>query len=319
MNEIISRILSGDLEYVKDNLNGLYYVDHKGRSYLFYATVSNNVNIFNYLLEKKIPIDLKDYFGNTILHEACERGNTLFVKILLQNKANLSIMNLKRELPIHLASKIGNYDIVKELCDYGSPTDVLDSDNRLPLHYACLSGNIQLMNYFLDVLKGDINQKDSSGNSLLHYTCRTSNVELNKNLLERNINVNILNDRFETPLFNAVIYSSLEVVSLLIDYDALVDIVNKRSETAIDYAVFYKRKDIHNFLTEYKKSPRYDKLATKLNIILIVLNREIFELQKQVYNQAYLDAEDRYGNTAIDYAKQYNLTNCLSLLKGNIK
>ena len=57
-----------------------------------------------------------------------------------------------------------------------------------------------------------------------------------KFLIEKKINVNELNEQFETPIFNAVKFSKEQIVMQLILNQAFIEIKNRRYETPIDLA-----------------------------------------------------------------------------------
>ena len=63
-------------------------------------------------------------------------------------------------------------------------------------------------------------------------------------LISQGIDVNSLNDQFESPLFSAVKTGSLDVVKLFIQEEALLDFKNRRYETPFDIAVIYEQDNI---------------------------------------------------------------------------
>lgn len=69
-----------------------------------------NMSIFNFLLDRKPPLNLQDNEGNTSLHYAVKSGNLEAVKILLQAGADSKIKNKRNYTPLDFSQ-----DLVPEL------------------------------------------------------------------------------------------------------------------------------------------------------------------------------------------------------------
>ena len=100
---------------------------------------------------------------------------------------------------------------------------------------------------------GDVNALDSNHSSLLHYAARGNAIEVANLLLDNYINLNIINDRGETPLFEAVSRGELGFCKVLCRYNADTSIVNKANETVYFKAIMKGRMDILELLEDSLK------------------------------------------------------------------
>ena len=97
---------------------------------------------------------------------------------------------------------------------------------------------------------GDVNVVDSTHSSLLHYAARGNALEVANLLLDNYINLNIMNDRGETPLFEAVARGEIGFCKLMCRYNADSSIVNKVNETVYFKAISKGRMDILELLED---------------------------------------------------------------------
>ena len=97
---------------------------------------------------------------------------------------------------------------------------------------------------------GNVNITDKTNSSLLHYAARTNAIEVANLLLDNYINLNIVNDRGETPLFEAVSRGELGFCKVLCRYNADTNIVNKAYETVYFKAIIKGRMDILELLED---------------------------------------------------------------------
>ena len=62
------------------------------------------------LLNRGVPVDVRDEFGNTILITACQNGNKRVAKAVLRRGANINARNLKGNTPLHYCFHFGYGD-----------------------------------------------------------------------------------------------------------------------------------------------------------------------------------------------------------------
>ncbi|MBE0700494.1 MAG: ankyrin repeat domain-containing protein [Acholeplasmataceae bacterium] len=311
---IFLKASENDLDFVKSNMTHLEMTDEKKRSLLHYAVLGSAMDVIRFLINQDINVNLVDQQFETPLFDCARKGKLEIAKLLISKFAQVNVENRQGELAIHLAATKGDLDMLKLLIESGSFTNKKTNDDRLPVHYAILAGKIDVIPYLLNESKQTWMQKDASGNTLLHYGAKTSSVAIIDLLLNQNLDPNALNDHFETPIFNAVRFGTIETVRLLLANDAYIEIKNRRFETPIDSAMIYEKTEILKHLTDYMATPKYERLTQKQALSLAVLNRDHIGLRKLIEKSIPMK-KDRLQKTALDYAKEYNLNLCVGLLR----
>jgi len=314
MENVFIEAASNHLNEVKQYMTHLEMTDENHKSLLHYAVAGSAHDVIRYLLDLNISVNMIDQYGETPLFDCARKAKINIAKLLISKYAQVNIENRRQESPIHLASFKGNLDMIKLLVESGAFLNKETQDGLLPIHYAIAGGQTHAIEYLLKISHQSYHLKDSHGQSLLHHATKTSNVEMIKKLLESGLDVNGLNDVFETPIFNAVRFSTLESVKLLLSFDALLDVKNRRFETPLDIAKIFNKYDMIDFLSEYLETPTYQNLVKNQLLTIAVLNRDHIYLRKLVEQQHRLK-KDRYNKTALDYAKTYRLNLCVNILR----
>ncbi len=313
MNVFI-KATQNDLDFVKLNMTHLEMVDEKKKSLLHYAVTGSAMDVIAYLLSLDINVNMVDQHGETPLFDCARKGKLQIAKLLISKFANVNVENRIGELPIHLAAFKGDPDMIKLLVESGSYLNKMSREDKYPVHYAITGGKHEVIDYLLKQSKQNYYLKDTFGNTLLHHATKTNNVAMIDALLNQNLNPNALNDQFETPIFNAVRFGSVETIRLLLASDAYLDIKNRRYESPVDTALIFDKKDILDYLSDYMMSPKYERLQEKQALSIAVLNRDHQYLRKLIEKRIPMK-KDRLNKTAMDYAKEYGLDLFISLLK----
>ncbi len=98
---------------------------------------------------------------------------------------------------------------------------------------------------------GDVNITDKYNSSLLHYAARGNALEVANLLLDNYINLNIVNDKGETPLFEAISRGELGFCKLLCRYHADSNIVNNFGETVYFKAIIKGECEILELIEDF--------------------------------------------------------------------
>ncbi|MBN2268827.1 MAG: ankyrin repeat domain-containing protein [Acholeplasmataceae bacterium] len=303
-----------DLEYVKLNMTHLEMTDEKRKSLLHYAVIGSAMDVLNYLFDQDINVNLTDQHGESALFDCARKGKLELAKKLISRFASVNIENRQGELPIHLAAQKGNLDMIRLLIESGSFLNKKTMEDKLPVHYAIQGGQTEIVPYLLTQSKQSWFMKDTYGNTLLHHAAKTSNVRLIEMLLNQNLDPNALNSQFETPIFNAIRFGSIETIRLLLASEAYLDIKNRRFESPLDTAMIFGKQEIAEYLNEYMQTPKYERLIQRQALAVAVLNRDHVVLRKLIEKDIPMK-KDRLQKTALDYAKEYNLSLCVGLLR----
>ena len=120
--------------------------------------------------------------------------------------------------------------------------------------------------------------RDEFGNTSYIIT-RTSSLAVVKFLVEKGLDVNALNDQYETPVFAAVKNNNFEIVKYLVKEGAFIDIKNRRFETPHDISIIHDRDEIRAYLEETQYQPFYQDNKRSQALTLAVLNRDYHEIR----------------------------------------
>lgn len=303
-----------DLTYVKMHLTHLEMTDEKKKNLLHYAVIGSAHDVIDFLLDQNLNANLTDVYGETPLFDCARKGKVEIAKKLILKYASVNVENRSGELPIHLAAQKGNLEMIKLLMESGSFLNKKTNDDKLPIHYAIQGGSVDALTYVLKQAKQSWFIKDENGNSLLHHATRTSSISMVELLINQNLDTNALNAQFETPIFNAIRFGTIETTRLLLASEAYLDIKNRRYETPLDTAMIFNKNDIAQYLIEYMQTPKYERLSEKQSLSIAVLNRDHNHLRRLIEKQIPMK-KDRLQKTALDYAKEYNLTLCVGMLR----
>lgn len=305
---------NNNLEELKNSLTDINITDSKGRTLLHYAVIGNAVETILWLIKKGINVNAADDSGETALFECVRRSNDDIAKILIANYANPNIANRRYELPIHIAAHRGDWRIIQLLVEAQTIITKKAVDDKQLIHYAVLGGQVELVPKLIELTNISYFVRDEHGNTLLHYATRTSNLLMVKFLVGQGLDVNSLNDQYESPIFSAVKNNHVEITKYLVKEGAFIDIKNRRFETPHDIAIIHDRDDIKSFLEETQYQPYYQDHKRSQALTLAVLNRDYHEIKVLVMSHTRL-RPNKLGKTALDYAKEYRMNSAVQILQ----
>ncbi|CAM9653153.1 unnamed protein product [Phaeothamnion confervicola] len=96
----------------------------------------NRVEGIERLLDRGVPVDIRDQFGNTILAVACQNGHKRVVKAVLRRGAAVDAANLRGNTPLHFCFAYGyGGTLGKYLIEKGA-----DATARNAAGYTCYDG-----------------------------------------------------------------------------------------------------------------------------------------------------------------------------------
>ena len=184
---------------------------------LHHAAITGNVEQARSALEQENCIDAKNTKGQTALHLAVVRGNFELVKLLLDNNINTNIMDERGKSALYLAIENKLSAMVHFLVTH--PTNPAGAklcidDSCTALHIAAESGYLQLVRYFTEVHRANINALDSDGNTPLLCAIESNHTENAQYLLEHGADITAGEN---SPLERAMNSGNLPIVQCLIE------------------------------------------------------------------------------------------------------
>lgn len=312
------------------------YIDHK---YLNEFLSSSSKKIFNYFFA-----NLKDD-SHSLLKYSCKNGHIGLVYFLISSHFE-TISQCEREIwPLHMACEANDFKMVTLLLDMGFDINALDKAYNKPISYArSLDIIIYLLEYGAiieacydlfyvvfdaykrghDMLNKFISIVDirflSNGceihdNTITHYACLHGYTGLLGLLIERGIDLEVVNHCEERPVHYACQGHQIETLRLLIDNNVDLNSKNCRDETPIYIACEEQYPDMLEILYSKGVDLNHECGNGEKLPIHVACKTGNIEIVKWLINKGVnLDVYDRYLSTPVHYACRYGRIEILKLL-----
>ncbi len=170
----------------------------------------NNTEITDYLIQKKVDINLKNNQNKTALHYV---KSPKMAEYFLKKGFDINAKNKEGNTPLMLALLDNNKPLIKFLIENNADVNSQNSMGNVPLH---LVTDVEIATLLLDK-KANINTKNTQGNTPLHFA---DNVQISKLFVEKGADVNATNNDRNTPLLMALIEQQPEIAQFLIEKGA---------------------------------------------------------------------------------------------------
>lgn len=137
--------------------------NEREQTLLIYATIFEQTEVIEYLLNNQVNVNAQDDSGKTALHYASEKGFQDIILLLVSDEnINVNIQDRNGNTPLHLSSGRAHEHCVKALI-YSSPTlkmDIENNSSESPLHLAAKTGFIQIVQILLENSTYNLTEKD---------------------------------------------------------------------------------------------------------------------------------------------------------------
>ena len=183
-----------------------------------------------------------------------------------------------------------------------------DENNETFLSYAIKRNNINIINLLLTSPILNITyQNELTGNTYLHLAVLQQNIKLIKELLNKNINIDIQNNDGNTALHLAYYINNIKIIKLLIENNIDFGIKNKKGLIAEEIDPIENVNNIAGFdinsnsgeTTKYKSSLKTKKDRKKLlsnGLDYLFEDKSILDKKENIYINNF-DIEDKNLNT----------------------
>jgi uncharacterized protein len=205
----------------------VYARDRDGTMPLGYAAQSGQTVLVDLLLQQGAPVDARNLAGSTALYGAAENDRAAVVGRLLASGADPNLAGRSGVTPLAAAAFKGNKPIVDLLLANGSKPNEVDATGKSAIIYAAVQINARYGND-LTVLMWAAGYADGAG------VLDAKNVV--KLLLDRNADINAVDDRGRTALMIAAELDHAAIVDMLLEHGADRSITDKQQKTAVDLA-----------------------------------------------------------------------------------
>jgi ankyrin repeat protein len=184
---------------------------------------------------------------------ASMKGDVQLVNTILKHKPNVNMKDINNRNALFYAIDSGrgdNADVVITLIAAGiSVNEIEKAKGHSPLSLATMKNLRNTVKAILDN-QGDPNHAvESTGNTPLHHAIMNSNIDIVKMLINREANVNVINNDNMTPIALALNLSSTDI------YKILVEEINRLSVK--------ENEIVHDLITEEAVSGQLTTSSTK--------------------------------------------------------
>ncbi len=142
----------------------------------------------NYFEEIRLDVNARDRSGYTPLHLATIRENSEMVELLMNNAAKADVQNKLGDTPLHLAviqRQIDLTEVILKNMDGGS-ADVPNKDGNTPLHLAASNGDQKLTNLLLEYRAG-ADLKNKCGETPLDVAMARGNADVAESIMKSGV------------------------------------------------------------------------------------------------------------------------------------
>lgn len=157
----------------------------------------------------------------------------------------------------------------------------------------------------------DMGGLDRHGQNILHYAVRQGNLEMIEYLLNTftQINVNVCDSEWCSPLHLGVLTENFGIVKFLIDKGASVNSCNASRQTPLHYAAKLGNAIIVSYLLEMGANINMFDMEDRSPLTLAVLHEHEDVAKILIRKGARLNNEEMYGFTVLYHAVLNNLYN----------
>jgi ankyrin repeat protein len=259
---------------------------HDARTYIFWASYSNNLKLMKYLVSKGAKTDLIDSYGNTVLNFTANAGqlNKKLYEYLFKMGANIKTEknHSGANALLLIAPYTKNFSLIEYLTSNGASLQDKDNVGNGIFEYAAKGGNISFLNILLkkgaeigdnsiifasqglrkrkntlDTYKSlenlgvKLNIVDDKGRNPLHAIAYSQKEnDIYTYFIKKGVDVNLQDNNGTSPFMNAANSNSLEVIKFLSASVKDINLKDKKGRSALVMAVNRNSLDVVEFLLE---------------------------------------------------------------------
>lgn len=175
------------------------------------ALISGNTSAAIALIERGVDVNTVDIAGNTLLMQSVRRDNKEFFDFLVQRRARINIRNRNGETALSLAAFIGHQYFAQRLVEAGAE---INTYGWSPLAYAAFNGHATIAELLLK-RGAQINATTENGATALLLAARNGHANAVDLLLNNKADPNIGDQSGSTPLDWAIRANNTDIAERL--------------------------------------------------------------------------------------------------------
>lgn len=163
------------------------------------------------LINRGMDVNTVDRHGNTLLTQSIRRDLPELFDYLMQRKARINMRNRNGETALSIAAYLGRAKYVQRLVDAGAEVNFFGWP---PLAYAAYNGHTEIVEYLLK-RGAEIDAKTENGSTALFFASRFGHIETVRTLLKHQADPTIVNDNDETAVDWALKSKNTDIEDIL--------------------------------------------------------------------------------------------------------
>jgi ankyrin repeat protein len=163
------------------------------------------------LIERGMEVNTVDRQGNTLLIQSIRRDLPEMFDYLMQRKARVNLRNRNGETALSIAAYLGRAQYAQRLVEAGAEVNFFGWP---PLVYAAYNGHTEIVDYLIEH-GAEVDAKAENGSTALFFAARLGHIETVEALLAHQADPSIVNDSGETALDWALKGNNTRIADLL--------------------------------------------------------------------------------------------------------
>ena len=164
--------------------------------------------------ESGVSMDMRDTYGRSPLWRAVFSNDLEKVNVFLAAGGDVNASDVKRTTPLHVAAQEGYLDICQTLLDWSGDVNAQTDDALTPLILAVQESNMEIVAALLS-FGCNLDLRDSCGRTALHLAVMSEQEECVDLLLQAGANTSVYDHRGRTPLMAAITNGNIFIVRSL--------------------------------------------------------------------------------------------------------
>lgn len=285
----------------------------------------------NTLFEHTDELNNSDIHGNNLIFDAVANGSKELIEKVIKNKSiNINKLNNAGNTILHKEAVLKNNDLAMRMLEEGADPTILDKSGKNFLFYAVSKGieNEEILDKAIE-LGCDLNSRCSNNKTILMQSVenylqlnneekemKQSHLKMIKKLINEGIQVDAVDNKNETVLFDVVRSGNTDLIELFIKHDSIhLNDQNIEGETVLTISAL-KGISYTNFILNFLKNGADVNLVDKngssvieklIEVILHYHNRKRIDdyLLERIHNSGeYIDVLKLiFENTKVDLKK----------------
>ncbi|KAL8883125.1 MAG: hypothetical protein Q9192_007435 [Flavoplaca navasiana] len=209
------------------------------------AIEKGHLDMVSLLLDENPEVDaMSGPAGWRATRRAAQRGFVDILQCLVQKRADVNAHDKNKQTPLFHAVDGGNYAAAEFLLQHGADPNAQDDLGNTPLHTLSTlldngNGDDQKRRAMIQVLcdfGADPNILNNVGETAVFSAIRSRCIDTTRSLvLQKSRDINIKNDRDETPLYLAIEYGLEDVIVELLRRGANLTAIDKYGMACLDW------------------------------------------------------------------------------------